>query len=117
MDVKDDVKAIVKAAQLLFNLVLYFHMMACIWFFVCDYNKIWTPSVTWSHDYKEMYGAYYEEYPLSQRVLIAWYTSVIMIRGNEWGPRTVTELIFGTFVLLLDLIIAANIFAQMAVFV
>jgi hypothetical protein len=40
-----------------------------------------------------------------------------MIKGNEWGPRTTTELILGSFILILDLIIAANIFAQMAVFV
>lgn len=85
-------------------------MIACIWYFVCDYNQVWLPTIEWSRDPKLQVGLLYE-YNKPQQVLIAWYTQVIMIKGNEWGPRTTTELILGSFILLFDLIIAANIFA------
>ena len=65
MDVKDDVKALVKAGQLLFNLVLYFHMMSCIWFFTCDFSKIWIPTTDWLRNPVIATGTYYEEYSLS----------------------------------------------------
>ena len=37
--------------------------------------------------------------------------------GNEVGPRTDFEILFITLVLLLDLIIAANLFGEVAVLV
>lgn len=40
-------------------------MMACIWFFLCDYNILWTPPITWVHPFEEFEGLYYEEYPIS----------------------------------------------------
>ena len=35
MSVRDDVKAMIKACQLVFNLILYLHMKACIWYYFC----------------------------------------------------------------------------------
>jgi hypothetical protein len=46
-----------------------------------------------------------------------FYQSVIFTKGNETGPRTDTELIFFNIVLTIDLIIAANIFGNVAVLV
>ena len=40
-----------------------------------------------------------------------------MIKGNELGPRTEEEIILGTCLLLLDLIIAANVFGSVALLV
>lgn len=40
-----------------------------------------------------------------------------MTKGNEIGPRTDTELVINTIILTIDLIIAANIFGNVAVLV
>ena len=101
----------------MFNLFLYIHMKACIWYFVCDYAKMWKPTNSWYY-FNETDGAKFsEEDPIPNKFLIALYNSVIMLKGNELGPRADVELIVGTFMLIFDLMIAANIFAQMNVFV
>ena len=45
------------------------------------------------------------------------YHAVLMLGGNEMGPRTQTELAFVAFIMLAGAIINANIFGEMAVLV
>ena len=42
---------------------------------------------------------------------------MILTKGNESGPRTDLENVIFTLVLVLDLIVAANVFGQVAVLV
>jgi hypothetical protein len=86
-------------------------MKACIWYFVCDYSKVWKTTITWFYITPDDGKQFYEEDPISYTFLVVLYNSVIMLKGNELGPRTGPELVFGTFTLLIDLMIAANIFA------
>ena len=46
-----------------------------------------------------------------------FYNSVIMIKGNEVGPRTEIELLMSTIIMLVDLIIAGTIFGKITVLV
>ena len=109
MDVKDDVKAIIKAAQLLFNLLLYIHMKACIYYFVCDYNKLWKPTNSWYYYTTEDGEHFFENNTIAHKFWIVYYTSAIMLKGNELGPRTEVELLVGTFMILFNLITVSNI--------
>lgn len=40
-----------------------------------------------------------------------------MMKGNELGPRSTIEITIGTIILLVDLIVAGNIFGSVAVLV
>ena len=46
-----------------------------------------------------------------------FYNAVLFMAGNEVGPRTDAELTIVSFLLIIDLIIAANIFGEVAVLV
>jgi len=48
---------------------------------------------------------------------VSFYTSVIFIKGNEIGPRHNTEIIICSAILILDLIMAGNIFGSVSVLV
>jgi len=119
MDIKDDSKAILKAVVLLFNLILYFNGIACLWYYLASQTLIWMPTNEWSKDPFVFTGEYFDEdvFSLSRQVLIAWYSSIILITGNEIGPRTTAEIAVAVLILIINLIISANIFAQVAVFV
>ena len=43
MNLKDDIKMSLKLVKLIFFLVLYLHMIACLWFFIVKQNETWFP--------------------------------------------------------------------------
>lgn len=111
-----------KALQLVFNLFLYFHLKACLWYFVCAEAKIWSPALDWIYfntDNVPQETRLYSETltTISQKYFISFYTSVIFVKGNEIGPRTTTEILLCSIILILDLIVAGNIFGRVAVLV
>lgn len=48
---------------------------------------------------------------------ISLYNSVLMMKGNELGPRTDIEMGISVFILIFDTIVAGNIFGSVAVLV
>lgn len=54
------------------------------------------------------------EMSVQTKYWIVFYNAVIMSKGNELGPRLSTELILGTVILLLDLIVAGTVFGKVA---
>jgi hypothetical protein len=82
-----------KALQLVFDLFLYFHLKACLWYFICEEAKIWTPALDFDIYYtdntEDRYRLFSEELTtVSQKYFVSFYTSVIFIKGNEIAPRT-----------------------------
>ena len=60
-------------------------------------------------------GTYYnEEFDVNTKYWVFFYMSVISIKGNEMGPRTNAEIIWFSVILLFDLIVAGNIFGNVA---
>ena len=55
------------------------------------------------------------EEELTYRYWSAFYHSVLMINGNELGPRSVYQLSYVSAILILGAIINANIFGNLAV--
>lgn len=112
----------IKGVQLLFNLILYFHLKGCLWYFVCVDAKIWNTPSDW-----KLYSVptsihrmqfYNDELTTpSMRYWMSFYTSVIMIKGNEIGPRSQIEIVVCSFILIFDLIVAGNIFGNVSVLV
>jgi hypothetical protein len=107
------VKAKIKVVHLMFLLFLYLHCLACIWFWICDKGKVWVPPL----DFIDYTKSDLYETNMSRKYLMSLYNAVLLLGGNEIGPRTWYEAVFVTFIMLLSAIINANIFGEMAVLV
>lgn len=109
----------VKALQLVFYLVLYVHMKACIWFFICRSYKKWLPPVFWDYpvDGSYMQDTFFNGENYVQQYILSLYYSVLMLKPNELGPKSNIETIVCSIMLIIDLIVAANIYGSMAVLV
>jgi hypothetical protein len=73
-------------------------------------NNDWMPPL----DYVWVQTEFYEQ-PLSFRYFSCMYHSVLLLTGNDVGPRGYTQTIFATSTVLLGAIINANIFGELAV--
>lgn len=112
----------IKGLQLVFNLLLYFHLKACFWQFICDEAKIWGPPSDFVYGFpnneKMRLRMFNDELvTYSYQYWAAFYNSVIYIKGNEIGPRSLTETVVCSFILIFDLIVAGNIFGNVSVLV
>ena len=90
-----------------------------MWYFICEESKDWSPPGDWVYYMDDNVAEelrYYSptETTVSQKYFTSFYTAVIFIKGNEIGPRTTNQIIICTLILLVDLIVAGNIFGSVA---
>lgn len=103
----------IKVIQLLFYLFLYIHILGCAWFFIVNQSQIWIPPLHFiSYKDNDQYTS-----DNTRKYFLSMYHAVLMLGGNEMGPRTHFEMGFVAFVMLAGAIINANIFGEMAVLV
>ena len=109
----------IKALQLVFYLVLYVHMKGCIWFYITKTNQRWLPPMFWQAPVeadvlsKEFFTA--ENYV--QQYLVSMYYSILMLKPNEIAPSGDIEILVCCVILVLDLIVAAQVYGNVAVLV
>ncbi|CAI2370632.1 unnamed protein product [Moneuplotes crassus] len=110
LNVKSELKMSLKLVKLIFFLILFLHCLACIWFFIVKQNETWIPPLDYVWVETELYdqGAFHQ-------YLNALYHAVLMLGGNDVGPRGNFQLTFVSITLLAAAIINANIFGNMAV--
>lgn len=106
----------------MFNLLLYFHLKGCLWYLVCHSSKLWSTPLDWKYystsDTTNRHRFYDDTLTTpAMQYWMSFYTSVIMIKGNEIGPRTEMEVLLCAFILIFDLIVAGNIFGNVSVLV
>ncbi|CAI2363764.1 unnamed protein product [Moneuplotes crassus] len=110
MNLQDELKMSLKLIKLFFFLVMYIHCVGCIWFFIVKQNEKWMPPL----DYVWVGTNIYSEDPFLQ-YCSSIYHSMLILGGNDLGPRGTFQLIFISTVLFGGAIINANIFGNMAV--
>lgn len=110
MKVEDEVKLSLKMAKLVFFLVMYLHCLACAWFYIVDWKKIWLPPL----DYVYVTTEFYEE-DLTHKYASSAYHAVMMLTGNDLGARDAFQLFFVAIFVTVGAIINANIFGELAV--
>lgn len=110
MNLKDDIKMSLKLVKLVFFLVLYIHFIGCMWFFIAKQDQQWIPPL----DYVWVKTDIYEQSNIKQYAS-SLYHSMLVLSGNDIGPRDTFELFLLTFLLLTSAIINANIFGNIAV--
>jgi hypothetical protein len=109
LDVKKKFKTKLKVIQLLFYLVLYIHLQACIWFILVKVEKNWVPTMDYIFAGTELYD---EE--IFWQYCNSVYHSVMLFGVNEMASRTSLVLSLSSFIMLFSAMINANIFGIMA---
>lgn len=113
LNLKEDLKALIKVCKLLFFLFLYLHAIACVFFFIVNDKKIFVPPLDFiSYLDTDYYITYIE-----RKYWISLYIALLMLGGNEIGPRSILEMVFVTFIMLGSAIVNATVFGEMAVLV
>ena len=114
LNVNEQIKALIKMAQLTFYLFLVIHIVGCIWFWVAKQNEEWIPP----YDFIVLpQGTNLYNENIFYQYWSSIYNSIIMLASNELGPRTPFEYIFISIMMIAGALINANIFGEMAVLV
>lgn len=92
-------------------MIIYLHYWACIWHILVTWNEDdWMPPL----DYVWVKTDFYDS-PIFYRYILSLYHAVLVITGNDIGPRGNDQLFYCTLGVLLGAIINANIFGELAV--
>ena len=102
----------VRVCQLTFLLIFYFHMCSCVWFYEARFYEIWIPALDFGSLSTDVFVA-----DLSKQYFTCMHYSVLMLTGNEMGPRTDFENFLCALYIIMGALISANIFGEMAVLV
>ena len=110
MKVDDEVKLSLKLMKLVFFLIMYLHWIAWSWHYIVDINERWIPPL----DYVYITTDFYKENNFF-RYWSSMYHSVLMLTGNDLGPRGELQIIFVAMAVAWGAIVNANIFGELAV--
>lgn len=110
LNLKSEIKIMIRVAKLIFYLILYLHCVSCMWFFIVDKDETWIPPLDEFAASSDLYG----KSPFDQ-YMIAIYYSVLMLAGNDMLPRGNLQIVASTIFILIASIINANIFGNLAV--
>jgi len=110
MQMKQHVKLKLQLAQLVFVLLTYLHVIACLWYLLLCENKQYIPPALYIDREADLYtSSGYRQYAYSL------YMSVYMLTAAEIGPRTPSERLFAGFVIILGQLFQAFMFGEIAV--
>ena len=107
--------------------IIYLHLVACMWFYFIertyqeskldDRYQPWIPPYDY-YDGSELYWDKYEEGGNEMFLyLVCLYYSVLVIGGNEMGPKELPEIVFMVIINLTGAIFQAYIFGELAVLI
>ena len=102
----------VRVCQLTFLLIFYFHLCTCLWFYEARFYEIWIPAIEFGTLQTDVFIA-----DIEKQYFTTMHYSVLLLTGNEMGPRTDFEGFLSTLYILCGALISANIFGEMAVLV
>lgn len=115
LNANEQIKALLKMAQLTFNLFLVIHITGCVWYWIIKQEKEWIPPFDWVQLPAGNTNLYTNN--LSFRYWASFYNAILLLAGNELGPRTNLEYIYISVMMTSGTLIFANIFGEMAVLV
>lgn len=112
LNVSQLAKTYLKTAQLLFNLMLFIHLQACIWWLVITIQETWVPTM----DYIFFSTTLYNE-GIGVQYWSSMYHSVMLFGVNEMASRTTLVLVTSSFIMLFSAMVRANLIGQVAVLI
>lgn len=101
----------------MFYLILYLHIKACFFYFIIRQSKVWSAgadSIYYDADNEPMQLRVFNDdlTTTMERYLIMLYNSLLFMTVNEVGARTISEVLTGIIMLVLDTFVAGNIFGK-----
>jgi len=113
-NIKVDIKVGFKVLQLMFYMILYIHVFACLWFFLSKDAEEWVLNMDFIWVYTDdTYEVYYSS--IYRQYILCLYTSFYLFGVGEVVPRTDIEFIVSVFILLVSAIVNAIIIGNMAI--
>ena len=83
MNVRQEMKSALKLFELIFLIVVYIHVLACLWFVIASREEVWWPTV----DYVLPDGSVLYESDIINQYCISIYSAVLLLTGNDIIPR------------------------------
>lgn len=102
LNLREDYQLSLKIVRLVFFLVLYLHLVGCLWFFMVRQNEEWIPP----YDYVWIKTDLFER-SITYQYFASVYHSVLMLTGNDVGPRGSLQVLFVAFFIALGAIVNA----------
>ena len=107
--------------------IIYLHIIACLWFLFCEQTyklskedsryQAWIPP----YDFYDGNDNFWERYETGEDQIFLYfvclYYSVLVIGGNEMGPKELPEIVFMVIINLTGAIFQAYIFGELAVLI
>ena len=113
MNVKEDVKITLKLTKLIFFLIMYLHILGCTWHWIVQEDEEWIPPL----DYVFVTSTFFEQ-SVSYKYWMSLYHAVLMLTGNDIGPRNNTfQTIFVAVFVTIGALLNAYIFGELVVLV
>lgn len=110
LNLRNEIKSSLRLVKLVFFLILYLHCLGWGWFFITKQNEEWIPPLDYVYITTNLYSqSTFFKYCMSL------YHAVLMLGGNDVGPRGELQLIFIAIVLVTCAIWNAIIFGNFAV--
>ena len=113
LNAKADVKLILKLIKLIFYLSIYFHFLACLWFYIVNQKKQWIPPL----DYIYITTTFFQQ-GNNYKYWMSLYHAILIETSNDIGPRFETiQVAFCAIIILIGAIVNAYIFGSIVVLV
>jgi hypothetical protein len=93
--------------------------MACAWYLiVLEQGEKWIPIIDYGilgkYDHPDLYDDLYQS-EIIRKYCVSLHAAVLLLAGNDIGPRTTIQVSFGAMNIFMGAIINANIFGELAV--
>lgn len=110
LNLENEIKTSLRLMKLFFFILLYLHLLACVWYYIVKENEEWIPPLDYVFIVTDVYdrSKYYQYF-------MSLYHAVLMLGGNDIGPRGNFQLIFVSVILMLGAVITSIIFGNMSV--
>ena len=76
-----EIKVFLNLLQMFYFLILYVHIIGCIWFYICKQDESWYPPLDYMYVYTPIYHLdWFYQYTSS------FYHAIVLLNGGEIGP-------------------------------
>jgi len=112
MNVTQDMKNALKLFKLIFVIIIYIHVVACLWYVVVSVDEDWMPPLDYVNPDADFFNS-----SLDYKYFIMQYHAVLLLTGNDILPRGTFQVAFVACFITIGAIINANIFGNMALII
>jgi len=105
---RNDFKLAIRIAVIVFNLLLFCHLIACFWYLLVSVEKDWKPP-------KDLEGAqdkYYKDSELLYNYSTSLYYAILIMMGFDCLPATTYEALYAAAVMIAGSIVTAALFGH-----